>query len=61
MGIYVFTWKTIRDYLIKVDAAIRTHDKAEIEKLVDLHSMVDIFLIEELGKDCDWGATSFYM
>ena len=23
--------------------------------------MVDIFIIEELGKDCDWGATSFYM
>ncbi len=51
----------IRDYMIKVDAAIRTHDKNKIAELVDLHSMVDIFIIEELGKDCDWGATSFYM
>ena len=23
--------------------------------------MVDMFIIEELVKDCDWGATSFYM
>lgn len=51
----------IRDYFIEVDAAIRSHDKERIEQLVDLYSMVDIFIIEELGKDCDWGATSFYM
>lgn len=51
----------IRDYLTEVDAAIRSHSKSRIEKLVDLPSMVDIFIIEEFVKDCDWGATSFYM
>lgn len=51
----------IQEYLIRVDAAIRTHDKTKIEEYVDIYSMVDIFIIEELGKDCDWGATSFYM
>ena len=51
----------IRSYLIEVDAAIRSHDKARIERYVDLASMVDIFIIEEFVKDCDWGATSFYM
>ncbi len=51
----------IRDYMIRVDAAIRSHDRTAIEALLDVYSMVDIFLIEELGKDCDWGATSFYM
>ena len=51
----------IQEYLIRVDAAIRTHDKKKIEEYVDIYSMVDIFIIEELGKDCDWGATSFYM
>lgn len=51
----------IRNFFIEVDTAIRTKDKAKIEKLVDLHSMVDMFIIEELVKDCDWGATSLYM
>ena len=51
----------IKNYLIEVDAAIRSNDKAKIEKYVDLASMVDMFIIEELVKDCDWGATSFYM
>ncbi|MBQ8216230.1 MAG: CotH kinase family protein [Clostridia bacterium] len=51
----------IKDYMTKVHNAIISGDRGEIEKLVDLYSMVDIFIIEELGKDCDWGATSFYM
>ncbi len=51
----------IQDYMIRVDAAIRSHDKERIEELVDLYSLVDIFIIEEIAKDCDWGATSFYM
>ena len=51
----------IRDYFIKVDDAIRSHDYEAVTSLVDIYSMIDIYLIEELGKDCDWGATSFYM
>jgi predicted small lipoprotein YifL len=51
----------IKDYMTKVHNAIMTGDRATIEQYVDVYSMVDIFIIEELGKDCDWGATSFYM
>lgn len=51
----------IREYLTEVDAAIRSHSKERIAGCVDLPSMVDIFIIEEFVKDCDWGATSFYM
>ncbi|MBQ8235550.1 MAG: CotH kinase family protein [Clostridia bacterium] len=51
----------IQAYMTEVHNAIVGGKKEEIEKLVDLYSMVDIFIIEELGKDCDWGATSFYM
>lgn len=51
----------IKDYMTKVHNAIMTGDRATIEQYVDVYSMVDIFIIEEMGKDCDWGATSFYM
>lgn len=36
-------------------------DKAKIEELVDLSSFIDMFILEELSKDCDAGRASFFV
>lgn len=53
-----------RRYIIRtveqVDAAIRSGKKSRVEKLVDLDSLIDMFLLQEYLKNTDAGWSSFY-
>lgn len=51
----------ISDYLTRCHEAIMGGDKAKIEELVDLSSFIDMFILEELSKDCDAGRASFFV
>ena len=51
----------IKNYMLKVHEAFMSGDRAEIEKLVDFDSFLDMYIIEELSKDCDSGRASFYI
>ena len=50
----------IKAFLQKCNDALATGDKAQIEELIDIDSFVDMFIIEELSKDCDMGGASMY-
>lgn len=51
----------ISQYIQQCNDAFERGDKAEIESLVDLQSLVDMYIIEELSKDVDVGAASFFL
>lgn len=51
----------IKDYVQRCHDAIMRGNREEIEKLVDLSSLIDLYIIEELSKDCDSGRASFYV
>jgi hypothetical protein len=51
----------IEDYLTAVDMAIYLGDKEELEKLADLNSFVDMYLLQEFAKNIDVGWSSFFM
>ena len=51
----------IKSYMERVHAAIMGGDRAEIEELVDFASFLDMYIIEELSKDCDSGRASCYI
>jgi hypothetical protein len=51
----------ITSYIQLCHDTIVSGDKKEIEKLVDLKSLVDMYIIEELSKDVDVGAASFFI
>lgn len=51
----------IKDYVIKCHEAIMSGNREKIEELVDLPSLVDYYIIEEWGKDCDCGRASFFI
>lgn len=48
----------IKDYFTKCHDAIMSGDRARIDELVDIPSLLDFFIIEELSRDCDVSATS---
>jgi len=50
----------IRDYFIRCHAAIMKGNEKEIDALVDIDSMVDMFIVQELSKDVDGGGASIY-
>lgn len=50
----------IIDKVTAVDAAIRRGERAAIEKLVDLDSLLDTYLLHEYLKNTDSGWSSFY-
>lgn len=50
----------IRDYMIQCHEAIMSGDRARIDALVDIPSLIDMFIIEELSRDVDVSATSQY-
>ncbi len=52
--------KFLSDYLTRVHEAMLSGDRDAICELVDLPSFLDMFLIEELSKDCDTGAASCF-
>lgn len=51
----------IKDFVIKCHEAIMSGNREKIEELVDLPSLVDYYIIEEWGKDCDCGRASFFI
>lgn len=51
----------IKKYLEKVERAIFYGNKAQIEKLVDMDSLVDMYLLQEFIKNTDTGYSSFFM
>ena len=51
----------IKDYMQKCHDAMVSGNKAAIEKLIDLPSLVDMYIIEELSKDVDVGAASCFL
>ena len=51
----------IKDYVQNCHNAILGGNRATIEQWVDLPSLVDMYIIEELSKDCDAGRASFYI
>ncbi len=48
----------IRDYMIQCHKAILNGDRDSIDALVDIPSLIDMFIIEELSRDVDVSATS---
>ena len=51
----------IRDHLLACHEAILSGDRARMEELIDLPSFVDMFILQELSKNPDVGASSFYV
>ena len=51
----------IKDYMQKCHDAMVSGNKARIEELIDLPSLIDMYIIEELSKDVDVGAASCFL
>ncbi|MBP3321631.1 MAG: CotH kinase family protein [Clostridia bacterium] len=51
----------IEDYIKKCHAAILSGDRTKIDSLIDISSLIDMYLLEELSKDVDVGAASFFL
>ena len=51
----------ISDYLSRCAAALKKGDRAEIEELMDISSIVDTYLTEEVVKNLDTGWDSYYL
>ena len=51
----------IQKYVQQCHDALVGGNKAEIEKLIDLPSFIDMYILEELSKDVDVGAASCYL
>ncbi|MCQ2432248.1 MAG: CotH kinase family protein, partial [Clostridia bacterium] len=61
---FVYSWKEfdyIKDYILRVEEAIYSGDKARVEEVLDLDSAVDGYILEEFFKNIDVGWSSFYM
>lgn len=52
--------KYIKDYLESCWAAIKSGNREEIEKRIDIRSAVDAYIAEEIMKNLDMGWDSFY-
>ena len=50
-----------QNYIETVDSVLRTGDRAQIERYLDLGSALDGYLLEEFFKNIDVGWSSFYM
>jgi hypothetical protein len=51
----------LTDYFNQVNEAIRGGNQQEIEKLVDISSFVDMYILQEFVRNVDVGWSSFYM
>ena len=51
----------IESYIKKCHSAIMSGDKDAIDHYVDLASLIDMYILEELSKDVDVGAASFFL
>jgi len=50
-----------KDYLTKCNNAIKSGNRAEIEKLIDMDSLLDMYLLQEYVKNFDVGFASLFM
>ncbi len=51
----------IRNYISDCHGAIMSGKREVIDRLIDIPSLIDMFIIEELSKDVDAGGTSLFM
>ncbi|MBE6672763.1 MAG: hypothetical protein E7599_04500 [Ruminococcaceae bacterium] len=51
----------IKSYITEVDNAIYAGDRDALDALVDMDSLVDMYLLQEYAKNTDVGFSSFYM
>ena len=51
----------IRNYLQQVEDAIYQNNPSELAKLVDMNSLIDMYIVQEYAKNIDVGWSSFYM
>ena len=51
----------IRDYLQQVDDAVYSGDPVRLAELVDMDSVVDMYIVQEYAKNIDVGWSSFFM
>ena len=51
----------IKDYVQKCHDAMVSGDRARIDALIDIPSLIDMYIIEELSKDVDVGAASCFL
>lgn len=51
----------IRAHLLSCHEAILSGDRNRIDKLINIPSFVDMFVLQELSKNCDVGSSSFYV
>lgn len=51
----------IESYIKKCHSAIMSGDRDAIDHYVDLASLIDMYIMEELSKDVDVGAASFFL
>ena len=51
----------IKEYIAYVDNAISLGNRNAIEKLVDVDSLVDMYILQEYLKNTDAGYSSFFM
>ena len=51
----------ITEYITLVEEAVYSGDKNKFSELVDINSVVDMYLLQEFSKNIDAGFSSFYM
>jgi hypothetical protein len=51
----------ISGYITKCINALKNGDRTEVEQYVDLQSLVDIYIVNEIAKNVDVGWSSFYL
>ena len=51
----------VREHLILCNEAILSGDRERMEEYVDMASVIDMFILQELSKNPDAGCSSFYM
>ena len=51
----------IQQYISLVDSAITLGDRTVLENLVDMDSLVDMYILQEFAKNIDVGYSSFFM
>ena len=51
----------IEGYIKQCHAALISGDREQIDQLVDIPSLIDMYILEELSKDVDVGAASFFL
>ena len=59
--VYADQLRFITDYMDQCMIALKGGDRAEIERLMDVDSMVDTYLTEEVVKNLDVGWDSYYL